>query len=667
MAGISPFDLVAKEYRQGAKNSSKNTSTDYSAAPSSSIGVNQKIMNDVGLTADRIREAASDPDDSQKNLQRANVLASAELSGDLKESNADYQAAVNKYYNQLMGNTEPEDQVQVVGTIDNPIAALNAGLDTVDKGVGTVIDGLFDSTVGNLVGLFDENAGNNVKNLMDAQTAGNIATNLGLAFIPGVGWALSGAKGALQASDDIYSAISGVDQTTGLTMDDDKRIGQALSALGSTALGFVPGGAVGVGVAKNAGKSAISNAVKNGLKAGRNAADEGAYNTLTALNKLKNGADTTVPAVNSPDSIWNSKAGQDFATNIFNPSASNTAQNAAQSATNVATNAAPAAANAATGATPVAANSSNRAVQAMRRGKNNKAQKQAQQAAAAPAVTTTPAAATTTAAPTATATSAVQPIDLEDQTKRMIEILADRAPATDAATEAAGDTAEKLGIIKRVGNKIKDNTVNKFKDEIPKDASAKQQAIYDKIAEAYPEAATESKKIVDAIKNTKDGDTLVMPADLDISSIQKATKDYAPLLDQEDALRAAKLRSIYGVDVSKGLGNAVGEMGSQFVERTPGIRNIVNKVRGTDPKTNTYKMQKDIAKGVDEMFRKPGIVAAALRAPRTAVRAVNDVVPLTTLVPEALAEVGRIDDQRQSGAGRSIPDYYATIKKNLIL
>lgn len=655
MAGINPFDLVAKEYRRNTKDSSNNTSTDYSAAPSSSIGANQKIMNDVGLTADRIREAASDPDDHKKNLQRANVLASAELSGDLKESNADYQAAVNKYYNQLMGYTEPEDQIQVVGKIDNPIAAANAGLDAVDKGVGTVIDGLFDSTVGNLVGLFDEEAGNNVKNFMDAQTAGNLATNIGLAFIPGIGWALSGTKGLLQASDDIYSGITGVDQTTGLTMDDDQKNAQLLGALGSTALGFIPGGAVGVGVARNAGKSAISNAVKNGLEAGRSAADEGAYNTLAALNKLKNGADTAGQAANSADSIWNSVAGKDAAKNIFNSSAPNTAQNAAQSAANAATNVTPVAANAATGATPVAANSSKRAVQAMKRGKGNKAQKQVQQAAAAPTTTTVPATATTTAAPSAATTPAVlQPTDLENQTKRMIEILADRTPA-------AGGTVEKLGI-RHLIKAIK-RAVNKSKDEIPKDVSVKQQAIYDKIAEANPEAVSESKKIVDAIRNTKDGDTLVMPADLDISPIQKATKDYAPLLDQEDALRAAKLRSIYGVDVSKGLGGALGEMGSQFVERTPGIRNIVNKVRGTDPKTNTYKMQKDIAKGVDEMFQKPGIVAAARRLPRT----VNNVVPLTTLVPEALAEVGRIKNQSKSGAGGSLPDYYGTIKKNLIL
>lgn len=132
---------------------------------------------------------------------------------------------------------------------ENPTQILRLADDLITSGnyfLGDKLDKGFDATVGNAVGLVNKDAGKAVKNWTDANdmaTAVNLAEDIGLSLIPVVGPALAAGKVALQESNEIGDALSGVDSTTGERIKDNQRLARAAGSALNIALAG-KGGAV---------------------------------------------------------------------------------------------------------------------------------------------------------------------------------------------------------------------------------------------------------------------------------------------------------------------------------------------------------------------------------------------------------------------------------------
>lgn len=156
---------------------------------------------------------------------------------------------------------------------ENPTQILRLADDLITSGnyfLGDKLDKGFDATVGNAVGLVNKDAGKAVKNWTDANdmaTAVNLAEDIGLSLIPVVGPALAAGKVALQESNEIGDALSGVDSTTGERIKDNQRLARAAGSALNIALAG-KGGAVsktGQKAANTIQKNIIDEKIKDTL------------------------------------------------------------------------------------------------------------------------------------------------------------------------------------------------------------------------------------------------------------------------------------------------------------------------------------------------------------------------------------------------------------------
>lgn len=149
--------------------------------------------------------------------------------------------------------------------------SLDAGRNFINNlmlGGGNVLDGFFDSTIGNLAGAIGgEDAANDVKgwfNGEDLQGVVDIATDIGLAALGPAGWAAMVGKNALQQSDNIMQGLNGgKDRITREDIGFEGGAASLLEGLGGTALAAVPV----IGKARNLGKLAKLAAEESAPKA----------------------------------------------------------------------------------------------------------------------------------------------------------------------------------------------------------------------------------------------------------------------------------------------------------------------------------------------------------------------------------------------------------------
>lgn len=233
-------------------------------AATTRVGMTNLFNDSIGgLASDETRRRVSyDPstDEGQANLhnawEQANKMAAQTMSNGNRFGNIEYNSMVDDYFNKIVGDPRAASAVRNDIASANsfaPLRTANNALSMADKGIGFVIDGIFDNTIGNLVGLFNEDAGNSVKNFMTDEEAGNLASTLGLMLVPGAGIPLAVAKTALQSEDEIASAITGKDAWSGLDLTDDERQNAALSSALNIGLTALPG----IGKLGSAAKNAI--------------------------------------------------------------------------------------------------------------------------------------------------------------------------------------------------------------------------------------------------------------------------------------------------------------------------------------------------------------------------------------------------------------------------
>ena len=136
------------------------------------------------------------------------------------------------------------------------IDAFGDAIDAFNTGVGGVVDGVFDNTIGNFVGAINSEAGQAVKDFAKPEDIGGFvsgAEDIGLWMLPG-GPLLAGGKALLDNRDNIYRSITGIDPLTLERVDDSQRATSAGAAIVDTALSSLPGLKAGKGLLKQASR-----------------------------------------------------------------------------------------------------------------------------------------------------------------------------------------------------------------------------------------------------------------------------------------------------------------------------------------------------------------------------------------------------------------------------
>lgn len=150
----------------------------------------------------------------------------------------------------------------------NFLEGLNKPMQGVFNGLGSGIDLLGDLTIGNLIGLADEKAGENFKNSTSGETYSFIPSMAADALtwlLPGgvpLKLGLLGLKGLAESSPNIKEAVTGTDSETGRKLSGAEQAGAGLMGALNTALTVLPGAPLAKAVEKQAAKAISKKAEK---------------------------------------------------------------------------------------------------------------------------------------------------------------------------------------------------------------------------------------------------------------------------------------------------------------------------------------------------------------------------------------------------------------------
>lgn len=159
---------------------------------------------------------------------------------------------IDNIYENELGATNTGKEQRGENTVTDTINWFKDFFGTVNNGIGSGLDWVFDNTVGNLAGLADEQWGNDLKDAFtgeDLSIVPDIAEDVLLGMIPGAGIPLVVAKNAIQQSDNIAEALSGRDNITQENLDGWQQAGKAGEAILGTGLAALPA----IGAFKNIG------------------------------------------------------------------------------------------------------------------------------------------------------------------------------------------------------------------------------------------------------------------------------------------------------------------------------------------------------------------------------------------------------------------------------
>ncbi len=186
--------------------------------------------------------------------------------------------------------------------------AANEGIRGFNTGLGGVVDAIGDETIGNLVGLFGgQEAGQQFKDFATAEDVGGVlsaAEDFGLWFINP---AIAAGKAAIENSDNLERALTGVDPLTLQQIDAGQRATSGGAAAVDIALSSLPGLGVGKAAVKQASKVATREAAKATDELTRITKELGGIETMTddqiiALAKKYKNIDPKSP-INIPEKL----------------------------------------------------------------------------------------------------------------------------------------------------------------------------------------------------------------------------------------------------------------------------------------------------------------------------------------------------------------------------
>lgn len=209
-------------------------------------------------SAIKAAEESDDPDAYKYKL--AVEIVDSEMGNEQTLGDDAYREAIDRTFDQMDPTISGAEMRGEDDPFSGAVRTARGAIDTVNNLAGHGIDGLWDLTAGNVVGLiggglgaiFDgadfgeafDNAKQSVGDMVTPETgsiASDMLIDLGLSAIPGVGIPLAVGKNAIQQSENIFEGLTGVDDITGEEIDPGQQAAKLGIGVGSTLFSALPG------------------------------------------------------------------------------------------------------------------------------------------------------------------------------------------------------------------------------------------------------------------------------------------------------------------------------------------------------------------------------------------------------------------------------------------
>ena len=207
-----------------------------SSSPSQLNTPKSSSWSDQGSFSRALDAARANNDRGASKYILATQMAKDKFSEDPDVDRTIFRNSVDDIYNSIK---EDGDMSAAEVRGENPVQqfgrAVGEGIDTLNKGIGSGLDWLWDNTVGNLVGAFDSGNGEWVKNLFTGEDLSLLPDIAEDVLLSATGWGipLVVGKNFAQRTDQIAEGLSGRDSITGEKLDSWRQLGK----LGEAGLG----------------------------------------------------------------------------------------------------------------------------------------------------------------------------------------------------------------------------------------------------------------------------------------------------------------------------------------------------------------------------------------------------------------------------------------------
>ena len=233
-------------------------------------GISQRERDDDSFDYDAAKRQADSSDNPDGHKYQVAVERARQIAGD-DVSDSEMRDLIDDEFAKL----DPSATGEQMRGEDNAgafvIGGVNDAIDGLTGMIGDGVDWLWDTAAGGIAGAVGDGLGaiagqegwgdaareyvDNVVGdggIIDPNSIANMAMDIGLSAIPGVGVPLVVGKNLVQNADNIREAASGRDSLTGEELDFDARLANGLAALANVGLSAMPG----MGQARNMTKAA---------------------------------------------------------------------------------------------------------------------------------------------------------------------------------------------------------------------------------------------------------------------------------------------------------------------------------------------------------------------------------------------------------------------------
>lgn len=232
--------------------------------------ISQRERDDDSFDYDAAKRQADSSDNPDGHKYQVAVERARQIAGD-DVSDSEMRDLIDDEFAKL----DPSATGEQMRGEDNAgalvIGGVNDAIDGLTGMIGDGVDWLWDTAAGGIAGAVGDGLGaiagqegwgdaareyvDNVvgdNGIIDPNSIANMAMDIGLSAIPGVGVPLVVGKNLVQNADNIREAASGRDSLTGEELDFDARLANGLAALANVGLSAMPG----MGQARNMTKAA---------------------------------------------------------------------------------------------------------------------------------------------------------------------------------------------------------------------------------------------------------------------------------------------------------------------------------------------------------------------------------------------------------------------------
>lgn len=233
-------------------------------------GISQREREDDEFDYDVAKRQADSSDNPDGHKYQVAVERARQIAGD-DVSDSEMRDLIDSEFAKL----DPSATGEQMRGEDNvgafAIGGINDAINGLTDMIGDGVDGLWDFAAGGLAGAVGDGLGaiagqegwgdaareyvDNIVGdggIIDPDSIANMAIDIGLSAIPGVGVPLVVGKSLVQNADNIREAASGRDSMTGEELDAGARVANGLAALANVGLSAMPG----MGQARNMTKAA---------------------------------------------------------------------------------------------------------------------------------------------------------------------------------------------------------------------------------------------------------------------------------------------------------------------------------------------------------------------------------------------------------------------------